>query len=347
MNVRQAKYKIEYNARDITRDITPFLLGLTYVDHVKDKTDSIEVTVEDTDLIWQNEWYPTKGDQLTVSIGYDDQLLPCGTFDIDEIEVSGLPDQISIRGIAAGITKSLRTRRSYAYEKQTLRKIAQTIAGRHGLTIQGTIKDISIERKTQNRETDLYFLSRVANEYGYIFSIRDKQLTFTEVYDLEALESVQSIDRVDLMSYSLKDKTSMTYKKAQVKYHNPNNQKLITGEYIGTDSDTSEDDLEIWVKAESNGQANAIARSALHFANTRKVDGSITIEGNPYLVAGNNFELTGMGVLSGIYHIESSTHSIDSGIGYTTTIEIKRIGTVDRSKWKPREARKQAFNFVT
>lgn len=346
MQVRRPKYQILYNARDITTDITPFLAGLTYADHVKDKSDSLEIQVADSDLMWQNEWYPTKGDQLEVFIGYDLQLVPCGTFDIDEIELSGPPDVVSIRGIAAGIMSALRTKRSQAYEGQTLRKMAETIAGRHNFTIQGDISDIRISRTTQHKETDLCFLNRLAGQYGHVFSIRGQSLVFTEIYGLEGLAAVKAVSRNDMISYSFRDKTSETYRSSRVKYHDPETQELVEGAFEEGDEDTAEDGLSIWAKAESNRQANAIARSELHNANTRKLEGVIALEGNPYLLAGNNIEIEGMGVMSGLFHIQSSAHSITPDGGYSTTLEVKRVGAIDSSRWKA-EGVGQKFSFVT
>ena len=346
MHAPRPKYQVLYNARDITEDITPFLVGLAYTDHVKGKSDSMEIQVEDTDLIWQNEWYPAKGDQLDVSIGYDLQLVPCGLFEIDEIEVSGPPDQVSIRALAAGITSALRTRRSYAYEGQTLRNLAETIAARHGFTIQGDISEIRINRTTQHKETDLRFLSRMAAQYGHVFSVRGQVLTFTEIYGLEGLPSVQVVSRQDLISYSFRDKTSETYQTARVKYHDPETQEVVEGAFDESDEDTAGDGLEIWTKAESNRQANTIARSELHNANTRKLEGVITLEGNPYLVAGNNIEIEGMGVMSGLFHIQSSSHSITPNGGYATTCEVKRVGAISSDRWKG-AGRAQRFDFVT
>ena len=95
-------------------------------------------------------------------------------------------------------------------------------------------------------------------------------------------------------------------------------------------------------KAENKQQAEKKAQAALHRANSRQQEGSISLEGQPLLVAGNNFELTGLGQLSGKYHIEKSTHKISATGGYTTDLEIKRVGYVEVKKQASNRPKKQS-----
>jgi hypothetical protein len=62
-------------------------------------------------------------------------------------------------------------------------------------------------------------------------------------------------------------------------------------------------------------------------------------------VSGNNIELRGLGVNSGVYHIETSKHSITPGGGYITSIELKKVGEISREFWVPRIRRAQNFSI--
>jgi phage protein D len=267
--IRKPVFKIIYDGKDITADVTDHVLSISYTDNDEKEADEIEITLEDVDALWRNSWYPQKGSTLKVAIGYDDGItVDCGTFDIDEITLSGPPDVIAIRGIAAGFKKSMRTKKSKAFENQTLRQIAESIARDNSLTLVGTIANIKFARVTQDREKDLSFLARIASEYGYLFSVRSNQLIFTSQVEIEGGQPVLSIDRAELRSYSIKDKTSETYKDAQVKYHNPDDGKVKEAK-VDTVSNadgvtykqiSSEDTLEVRTKAETPAQANARAR---------------------------------------------------------------------------------------
>ncbi len=334
MNVRQPIFKVEYAGKDITSDVSSNLISVTYTDHAEGESDEIEIQLEDSEGLWRGDWYPTKGEKITLSIGYDNQLMPCGTFEVDEIELSGPPDTLCIRGLAAPIKGALRTKNSSAHENKTLREIANTIAGKNGLSVTGEIEDIRFDRVTQNRETDLGFLKRISYEYGHVFSVRDKKLIFTTIYKLEEGDAVQVIDRSDISSYSIQDKTGNSFKKAEVKYANPADKKVVDASKDEDDSEdiTKGDTLVLTTKAENQKQAEQKAKAALHRANSRQQEGSISLEGQPLLVAGNNFEFTGMGKISGKYHIVRSRHKITRSGGYSTDLEIKRVGYVEVKK---------------
>lgn len=349
MNVRQPKFKIEYAGKNITDDITRYLISVTYTDHSEGESDEVEVRLEDSDGLWRSSWYPTKGEKVTLSIGYEDQLVPCGTFEVDEIQLDGPPDTVSFRALAAPITGKLRTQNSKAYEKQTLKQIANTIASKHGMSVQGEIEDVRFDRITQNRETDLGFLKRISYEYGHVFSVRDKKLTFTTIFKLEETASVRIIDRSEIESYSITDKTADSFKQAKVKYHNPVDKSVVDAEKTETDDKdiTKGDVLYMTTKAENKKQAEKKAQAALHRANSKQQSGTIRLEGQPLLLAGNNFELTGMGEISGKFHIVKSRHTMDRSSGYTTEVEIKRVGYVDVKKQTSKKPKKPSTYTAT
>lgn len=332
--VRSAKFKLLYNGVDITEDITRYGTSVTYTDNDEGESDQIEVVLEDVDAFWKNSWYPEKGAKLNLSIGYDtdDNLVDYGSFEIDENTANGPPDTFTIKALAALIKSSLRTKKSKSFENVTLREIAAYIAAKNKLTLQGVIPSVRFDRVTQYREKDLSFLRRISIEYGCLFSVRDSKLIFTISKDLEAAEPVGTIDRCELRTYSLKDKTGETYKNARSTYRNPGTGKVhsatvnkVENRDGYTYSQISTDDtLEIRSKAETTEQAEKKAEAGLHHKNSQQTEGTLVMEGTPKYVAGNNIMLTGLGVLSGKYYIKKSSHKLNKTGGYETTIEVKR-----------------------
>jgi phage protein D len=239
-----------------------------------------------------------------------------------------------MKALAAGgvVLKSLRTKRSKSFENLTLREIAAYIANKNKLILEGAIPSVRFERVTQHRETDLSFLRRISIEYGCLFSVRNSKLTFTISKDLELAAAVAIIDRTDCRTYSIKDKTGDTYKEAKVKYRNPNTGKVPTATVTKVSNRdgytynqiSTDDTLEIRTKAENPDQAEKKAEAALHKKNSEQQEGTLTGEGRPTMIAGNNFMFTGLGVVSGKYYIKKSTHKVDKGGGYTITVDFKR-----------------------
>ena len=74
-------FKLEYNKKDITKDISQYVLNINYTDFEHGQSDEIEITFEDTQKLWQDAWIPSKGDCLRAYIGYEaEKLLNCGQF---------------------------------------------------------------------------------------------------------------------------------------------------------------------------------------------------------------------------------------------------------------------------
>jgi len=231
-------------------------------------------------------------------------------------------------------------------------RLATEFYNASGITVQTNIKSgvldgIVINRSTQNHETDLGFLKRLCNEYGIIFAIRNATLFFTTVFKLEDAPSAFTLNRNQLKSYSFKDKVQRVYSKAKVKHHNPAKKEVIEAEYSTPEKtnadgetftqETSDDVLVIHSKAETKEQADIKAQAALHSKNSKAKEGSITLEGTPetvLILAGNNFDLEGNGILSGKYHVITSTHTLNKSSGYEISAEIKSVGTVLKSKNK-------------
>lgn len=315
-------FKIEYNQKDITKDVSNQVLNIEYTDFEHGQSDEITITFDDTQKLWQNSWIPAKGDSLRVFIGYEgEKLLNCGIFEIDEIEFATPPDILTVKAIATGITKALRQNNSVAYENKTLKQIASEIAQKHSLTLVGEIEDVRVERITQNQEKDLTFLKKLAEQYGYIFKIAEDNLVFYKTEKLTGADAAKILYKSDLSRITLTEKTSKNYKSVTVSYHNPKTGKKVTATAKNQNC-VKGDTLKINERCENKQQALLKAKAALAKGNNT-IEGSIDLVGNPNLVAGLNVELKDLGYFSGKYHITQTRHFIDRTAGYGTGLEVK------------------------
>ena len=71
-------------------------------------------------------------------------------------------------------------------------------------------------------------------------------------------------------------------------------------------------------------EAQKLAKEKLKEKNKFKQSGTITLEGDPKLVAGATIYLELEDKFSGKYYIEQSTHTINDS-GYTTRLQIRKI----------------------
>ncbi|MGP8432041.1 phage late control D family protein [Paraburkholderia fungorum] len=329
---------IKWAGKDVTGDITPFLTELTYTDFMEGESDSVELVLEDADSRWVGAWYPQFGDKVEVWIGYRNaQMLPCGSFEIDEIEFSGPPDVMRVKALAAGIKRSVRTRNGRAYENTTLANIAATIARRNRLKLISKIETIAIRRVTQSGETDLVFLKRLAEEYGYSFTVRGGYLHFFKRAGLKATASTLGIMRSDVTRYRFRDKVHGVAAVATVNYHDPRTKRTRRHKVADKTARTNArgvDEMKIIVRAESDEQARTKAAAALDRQNEDQTSATLTMYGNIRLMAGINVDISKFGHYDGKYTITQSRHSFSRSAGYGTEIELKRVRDPDQGAAK-------------
>lgn len=227
---RIPKWLINYEGQDVTDEIAPMVTNVAYTDYVHGKSDEIEITLEDTDSLWRELWYPSEGDRIDLKIGYvGEPLLNCGRFEVDDVTLDHSPRMVSIRGLAVPTSSPVRTRVSAAYDQTTLDAIVAQVAARHSLEVVGTVEAIPLRRITQAEETDLGFLRRLAESYGYVFSLRADRLTFFSLLELEATPAALSFDRTDLgRGTRFEAKTQGTYTACEVSYLDPLTGKVST-----------------------------------------------------------------------------------------------------------------------
>jgi len=363
----RAKFEVLYNQKDISSDLLPYLLSIKYKDNSEGKADELVITLENVDGFWENDWYPVKGDTLQCKIGIE-AMMDCGKFEIDSIEIASPPDTVTINAISSVITGGLRTKKNKAHENTTLKEIVDQVASANGLTVTGQIADVQFVRITQHRENDLAFLRRLSQQFGYFFSIRGDQLVFENLFGVISGGSVSSIDREDCLGYQIKDQSAKTATQSNLNFHDRKTGKVTTYTYTpsestgpggvplktvegpafttfmpaGTeykdegawwDAPATNDSLELFDRVENDGQAEVVSKAALLRSNMNQQEGSLTIQGNPLLVAGSNFQWTGIGKLAGKYHIATSEHEITTG-GYLTMLEVKRVALIEQEKGK-------------
>jgi phage protein D len=109
-----------------------------------------------------------------------------------------------------------------------------------------------------------------------------------------------------------------------VSYTSPTNGQCIEGvAYIEDykDSDKNQQ-LEITAKVSNSAEAKALAQKHLRMHNKYAKTASITLLGNPKVLAGVNADLENFGAFNGKYVVKQATHTVGSS-GYTTKVELR------------------------
>ncbi|MGC1675969.1 MAG: hypothetical protein WA740_00440 [Candidatus Binataceae bacterium] len=326
-SVLAPQWILNYAGVNISGEISAMVRAISYVDRLGAKSGDLCVEVEDHARRWQGPWYPALGDGIEAFLGYNGgRLLECGSFQVDDLQLCGPPDVFRLRCLAAYITLAMRTRNSIAYEGQTLLAIAATIAGKYGLELVSAseLEDLGFARVTQRDETDLEFLARLADAFGYDFTIRGTQLVFYAHTALQAAAPVATIVRSDLERFQFRNRTRRIYSTASTAYFDPSGKQLIAQSASAAAITPSGDTLKLIARCENAAQAARRATAALNRNNQSLFSARLIGPGDPALCAGCNVLLSGWGMLDGIYLIETARHLLSRARGYTTELEALR-----------------------
>ena len=309
--VSKPVYELKYNGHNVTHDFSQYLQEINYTDYEKEQSDELSIKLKDNDRLFQNEWYLEKGAKLTCKFGYkNSEILDAGTFTIDEatFDFAQAGNSVEVKALATTVNSPLRTKNSRYFEG-TLQKIANDFGQIHGFKVVGDDVNFNVGRQHQFNETDLHFLARISNQFGYIFKITDGLLVFTKSDLLTSADAVLHLSKSDIRSLNLNDTQAKIYKACTVQYFNPKTKKLCSY----TERRTSgTDTLKLNLKANNKAEAMRMAKAGLN-SGSKEIKGNITLK-NPsgLFVAGVNFTINGFGRFDGKYHITSASHTFSN-----------------------------------
>lgn len=124
---------------------------------------------------------PEIGNEITLQLGYAETgLIDKGKFKVSEFTASGSPDRLNITARAADLAETLAEQVEKSWHKKTLFEIIETIAKKHGYPykIADRYKQEKIAHIDQTNESDASFMSRLAEQYDAIATVKNGTLLF-------------------------------------------------------------------------------------------------------------------------------------------------------------------------
>lgn len=344
MTPRMANARVRYENKDISQSLAPYLKSLSYTDHLSGEADDLTLTIEDRKGLWQSDWMPDMGAELTVAIasrgwsGTDEEkTLRLGLFEIDEIESSGAPSEVSIKAMSVPEANALRgTLHTRSWEDAEFRLIAQDIANGAGMElVYDTDDNPKLDRAEQTEQSDLSFLQQLCNDQGFALKVCEKQVIIFDEAKYEMVKPTITIVKpgtpytqekgmvyvTGLTSWRLRRKVRDIYKACHVAYQQPDTKALIEATFTAPEK-TEGKTLEVKEEAATTAEAERLARKRLREKNREEITGSFDLPGNFLMLASVTVTLLGFGVFDGDYIIDTASHSM--GNGYTTSIDVRR-----------------------
>jgi phage protein D len=218
-------FQIIANGSDITDLIRDRLLSLRTTDKPGLESDECEITIDDRD---NAVGFPDKEATIEVSLGYTgEELTFIGEYVVDEIEVSGPPQQIVIRAKPLGIGQTtMKSQRRYSWENVTLEEIVADVAARNSFE---PLCDISVHipREDQMNESDMHFITRLARQHGATATVKDGRLIVAPRGEGKSGSGIDmpeiTFQRADLASYQLTFPERSAYGSVSAMWHNNKN----------------------------------------------------------------------------------------------------------------------------
>jgi phage protein D len=214
-------FKVIADNQDITDLLRDRLLSLRTTDKPGLESDDCEIVIDDRDGAVA---FPKKGATLEISLGYAGEPLKfVGRYKVDEIEISGPPQSMMIRGKPGDLVASLKEQKRRSWESTTLDAITGDIARDNGLQPFCPLNP-AIARADQINESDMHFITRMARQYGATATVKDGKLIVVTRGEGKSGSGLKmpsiTLHRDDIASYSLSFPDRALYSEVRASYQN-------------------------------------------------------------------------------------------------------------------------------
>ena len=124
---------------------------------------------------------PGRGVELSLWLGWTGEALVFkGVYTVDEVTHGGPPDRITVTARSADFREEFNVKREVSWHDVTVERVVSAIASRYDLKAQisDMLMNIEIDHADQTQESDMSFLTRMAEMLGAIATVKNGSLLF-------------------------------------------------------------------------------------------------------------------------------------------------------------------------
>ncbi len=124
---------------------------------------------------------PGRGVELSLWLGWTGEALVFkGVYTVDEVTHAGPPDRITVTARSADFREEFNVKREVSWHDVTVERVVSAIASRYDLKAQisDMLMNIEIDHADQTQESDISFLTRMAEMLGAIATVKNGSLLF-------------------------------------------------------------------------------------------------------------------------------------------------------------------------
>lgn len=180
----QADFTLLSDGKDVTEAIRRGVNEIRFTDNgaASKENDVLEITLYNEAIV-----LPPKGVTLSLSLGFNGNMVQKGTFTVCRVKSSGPPRKIQITATAAPMSNArhgydITSAKNRTFENKTLGDILDRVATDNGLTgkISASLADVVVPVMVQHAESDLSMMARLATEYSAVSKVTNGFWVFLE-----------------------------------------------------------------------------------------------------------------------------------------------------------------------
>lgn len=175
--VKSPGFSITLGEKALT-ELNDRIMSISLTDNRGFEADQVTLEIDDSDALVA---LPSRGAKIAVSLGWlGEALVYKGIYTVDEVAHDGPPDRITITARSADFRDEFNVKREVSWHDVTVERVVSAIARRYGLTphISDVLMDIEIDHADQTQESDMSFLTRMAEMLGAIATVKNGALLF-------------------------------------------------------------------------------------------------------------------------------------------------------------------------
>lgn len=170
--------KLTINGKPFNTDALSRIISINLTDKSGFEADELTVSLSDHDGALA---LPPKSAEITIALGYiETGVVDKGSYKITEVSWSGAPDTLHITAQSADTSDRFSEAKEKSWHKTSLKEIIESIAAANSYTpiIGKAYQDEKIDHIDQSNESDAAFLSRLAERYDAIATVKHGRLLF-------------------------------------------------------------------------------------------------------------------------------------------------------------------------
>ena len=312
-------FKLEIDGIDKTAQICLNLESIEYQDMEEGESDTLSFTVANSPAFA----IPARGATVKFWLGWKEGKMKFfGQFTVDEISgnFSAATMTVSAKSAYLCADSTLKQKEDKQWEKISLADLAAKIAAKHGCKAKVSINTY-YSYQAQCNESDMAFLSRLAQEAGGALTIKDKTFVIAPAGKATRKKTSIAFTAACSGSFTVQDREKYGSVKA-VWWDKDQAKQTVIVEGDGQPTH------KIKKRFSSAAEAKAAITGYLAKMNKSQMSMDLSVPGDPTLVTGAEVECSGFSpkALNGTYLAKSVTQRASKSSGWTTDIKLEKIG---------------------